>query len=136
MGGSIGESALVCQGQIWHSMLRAGGFPWARAFRAGTVRWERKGEQARDLLRHGVLSEKGRRSPSRPHLDFLAHGRRSDGYMGSLKNERLLIQVRCRSGRSSINDFQMLYVTKPVFSSDQCGLCGIILCEFFSIVKS
>ena len=44
---------------------------------------ERKGEQARDLLRDGVLSEKGRRSPSRPHLDFLAHGRRSAGYMGS-----------------------------------------------------
>jgi len=126
MGGSIGQSALVCQGQTRHSMLRAGGFPWTRAFRAGKVRWERKGEQARDLpafaespvrnggyecekgihrslltaiasaagvgeggsasagsaedvkmlraaargasLRDGVLSEKGRRSPSRRHL--------------------------------------------------------------------
>ena len=38
-----------------------------------------RGEQAGDLLRDGVLSEKGWRSPSRPHLDFLAHGRRSDG---------------------------------------------------------
>jgi hypothetical protein len=52
--------------------------------RAGMVCRERKGEPARDLLRGGVLSEKGRRSPSRPHLDFLAHGRRSDGYMGSI----------------------------------------------------
>jgi len=27
--------------------------------------------------------------------------------MGSLKNERLLIQVRCRSKRSSTDDYQM-----------------------------
>ena len=27
--------------------------------------------------------------------------------MGSLKNERLLIQVRCRSERSSTEDYQM-----------------------------
>ena len=57
------------------------------------------------MLRDGVLSEKGRRSPSRRHLDFLAHGRRSDGYRGSLKNERLLIQVRRGSERSSTNDY-------------------------------
>ena len=44
---------------------------------------ERKGEQARDLLRDGVLSEKGRRTPSRTHLDFLAHGRRSAGYLSA-----------------------------------------------------
>ena len=52
---------------------------------AGMVCRERQEEQARDLLRDGALSEKGRRSPSRPHLDFyfLAHGRRSAGYMGS-----------------------------------------------------
>jgi hypothetical protein len=48
----------VCQGKTWHRMLRTGGFPWARAFRAGTVRWERKWEQARDLLRGGVLRGK------------------------------------------------------------------------------
>jgi len=47
--------------------------------RAGMVCHERKEEQARDLLRDGILSEKGRRSPSRPYRDFLAHGRRSDG---------------------------------------------------------
>ena len=34
-------------------------------------------------LRDGVLSEKRRRSPSMPHLDFFAHGGRSVGYMGS-----------------------------------------------------
>jgi hypothetical protein len=43
---------------------------------------------------------------------FLAHGSRSDGYMGSLKNERLLIQVRCRSGRSSTDDNQMKSVQR------------------------
>ena len=64
-------------------MSGAGGLRWTGPFRGGIVRWERKGEQARDLLRDGVLSEKRRRSPSRPHLDFLVHGRRSAGYMGS-----------------------------------------------------
>ena len=53
----------------------------------GVVSWysgcERKGEQARDLLRDGVLSEKRQRSHSRPHLDFLAHGRRSAGYLSA-----------------------------------------------------
>ena len=54
-------------------------------FRAGIVRWERKGEQARDLLRDGVLSEKKAEVTMQAHLDFyfLAHGRRSAGYMGS-----------------------------------------------------
>jgi len=89
----------VCQGRSWHIMLRAQGLRWTGVFRAGIVRWERKGEQARDLLRDGVLSEKRRRSPSRPHLDFyfLAHGRSSAGYMGSPRNERLQIQV-CQVG--------------------------------------
>ena len=53
----------------------------------GVASWysgcERKGEHARDLLRDGVLSEKARRSPSRPHLDFMAHGRRSAGYLSA-----------------------------------------------------
>jgi hypothetical protein len=81
-------------------MLRAGGLRWTGVFRR-----ERKGEQARDLLRDGVLSGKRRRSLSRPHLDFFANGRRPDGYMGSLKNERLVIQVPRGSERSSTNDF-------------------------------
>jgi len=103
---SIGESALVSRENLaqhvedWRIVAD-------EDFPAGMVCRERKEEQARDLLRGGVLSEKRRRSPSRPHLDFLAHGRRSDGYMGSLKNERLLIQVRCRSERSSTEDYQM-----------------------------
>ncbi len=76
----------------------------SEGIRAGMVCRERKEEQPRDLLRDGVLSEKRRGTPSGRHLDFLAHGRRSDGYMGSLKNERLLIQVRRGSERSSTND--------------------------------
>ena len=64
-------------------MLRAGGLRWTGVFRTGIVRCERKGDQARDLLRDGVLNEKGRRSPSRPHLDFLAHGRRPAGYLSA-----------------------------------------------------
>jgi hypothetical protein len=75
--------------------------------RAGMVRCERKGEQARDLMRYGVLSEKRRSSPCMPHVGFPAHGRRSAGYMGSPRNERLLIQVCRGSERSSINNYQM-----------------------------
>ena len=37
-------------------ILGAGGLQWTGLFRAGTVRFERKGEQARDLLRADVLS--------------------------------------------------------------------------------
>jgi hypothetical protein len=55
--------------------------------RAGMVCPERKEEQDRGLLRGGVLSERGRRSPSRTRLDFMAHGRRSAGDTGSPKNE-------------------------------------------------
>ena len=59
MAGSVREFAVVRQGQTWHGMLRTGGLPWRMAFRDGVVRCERKGGQARDLLRGGVLSEKG-----------------------------------------------------------------------------
>ena len=78
--------------------------------RAGMVCRERKEEQPRDLLRDGVLSEKRRGTPSGPNLDFLAHGRRSAGDMGSPNSERLLIQVRRGYERSSTNDFPM----KPI----------------------
>jgi hypothetical protein len=42
---------------------------------------EHEGEQARDLLRDGVLSEKGggHSATDTPNLDFLAHGRWSAG---------------------------------------------------------
>jgi len=70
LGRNIGDSGLVCQGQTWHIMLGTRVFRWTGVFRAGIVRQERKGEQARDLLRDGVLSEKGRRTPSRRHLDL------------------------------------------------------------------
>jgi flavin-dependent dehydrogenase len=73
-------------GKTWHSMLRTGGLRWTRSSQAGIVRWERKGEHSRDLLRDGVLSERGRRPPSRPHPDFTAHGRTSARDMGSPKN--------------------------------------------------
>ena len=56
--------------------------------------------------------------------------------MGSPKHERLLIQWLRGRAVIPVSAYQMLYVTKPVFSSDQCGLYGIILCEFFSVVKS
>jgi hypothetical protein len=45
MGRNIGQSALVCQGQTWHSMLRAGGLRWARAFRAGIAHREPEGNR-------------------------------------------------------------------------------------------
>jgi hypothetical protein len=75
MAGSVGEFAVGCQGQTWPNMLGTRVFRWTGVFRAGIVRWERKGEQARDLLRDGVLSEKSRRTPSRPHVGFRAYGR-------------------------------------------------------------
>ena len=53
-----------------------------------------------------------------------------------LRHERLQVQVRHEKERSSTNDYQMLYVTNPVFSSGKWGLYGIILCEFVLIVKS
>ena len=51
-------------------------------------------------------------------------------------NERLQIQWLRDRAVIPNNDYQMLYVTKPVFSSYKCGLHGIILCEFFTVVKS
>jgi hypothetical protein len=47
----------------------------SEGIRAGMVCRERKEAQARDLIRDGVLSEKGRRSPSRLHVGFRAYGR-------------------------------------------------------------
>ena len=85
MGGSIGQSALVYQGQTWHSMLRAGGLRWTGAAQDDMGLSEREWLEALSLLRNNVLSEKGRSSPSRSHLDFycLAHGRRSAGYLSA-----------------------------------------------------
>ena len=59
MARSIGEFAVACQERSWHIILRAGGLGWTRASQAGVVRCERKGEQARDLLRGGILRGKG-----------------------------------------------------------------------------
>ena len=58
LGRNIGDSGLVCQGQTWHIMLGTRVFRWTGVFRAGKVRCECKGDQPRDLLRDGVLSEK------------------------------------------------------------------------------
>jgi hypothetical protein len=54
MGRSIGDSGLVCQEKDGHIMLTGRGLALTRAYRTGIVR-ERKGEQARDLLRDGRL---------------------------------------------------------------------------------
>jgi len=49
------------------------------------VRRERERMEALSLLRNNVLSEKRRRLPSRPHLDFyfLGHARTSAGYLSA-----------------------------------------------------
>ena len=77
MGGSIEESALVCQERNGHSMLGGQGMRWTGAAQDDMGLSEREGMEALSLPGSNVLSEKGRSSPSRPHLDFLAHGRRS-----------------------------------------------------------
>jgi hypothetical protein len=56
---SIRESGFVCQGRSRHIILRTGGLGWTKASQAGVVRCERKGVQARELLRGGVLRRKG-----------------------------------------------------------------------------
>jgi len=63
----------------------ARGLRWTGAAQDDMGLSEREWLEALSLLRNNVLSEKGRSSPSMPHLDFyfLAHGRRSAGYMGS-----------------------------------------------------
>ena len=75
--------------------------------RAGMVCRERKEEQARDLLRGGVLRVEGGSITLQAACQFPGLWQRSGAYMGSPKNERLLIQVRCRSERSSTDDYQM-----------------------------
>jgi len=75
-----------------------------RASQAGMVRCERKEEQARDLLRDGVLKGKGAKTSLQATCPFPGLWQRSAGYMGSPRNERLLIHVRRGSERSSTND--------------------------------
>ena len=58
LGRNIGDFGLGCQGQTCHIMLGTRVFRGTGVCRAGIVRWERKGEQARDLLRDGVLRGK------------------------------------------------------------------------------
>ena len=73
--------------------------------RAGIVCRERKEEQARDLLRDGVLRGKEAKTILQATCRFPGLWERSAAYMGSPKNERLLIQVRRESERSSTNDY-------------------------------
>jgi hypothetical protein len=50
---------------------------------AGMVRYERKGEQARDLLRGGVLRGKGTKITLHAARRFRSQAERSAGYSGS-----------------------------------------------------
>jgi len=73
----------VCQGQTWQTWHRANLAQHVEdcrtavdeGVRAGMVCRERKEEQARDLLRGGVLSQKGGgHSPSRISISWLMGG--------------------------------------------------------------
>ena len=52
-------------------------------FPVGRVRFERKGEQARDLLRGGVLGRKGANITLHAAYRFRSQTERSTGYSGS-----------------------------------------------------
>ena len=83
MGRSIRGSGVVCQGKTWRRMLGTGGLGWTRASQAGVVRCERKGEQARDLLRGGILRGKGASITLHAAYRFRPQTERSVGYSGS-----------------------------------------------------
>jgi len=52
------------------------------------------------------------------------------------KNQSQLLLTIRMVARDGCEAYDTLYVTNPVFSSDWCGLYGIILYKFFGVVKS
>ena len=130
MGGSIRGFGLVCQGQTWHSVVRAGGFLSTGAFRVGAVRWERKWEQSRDLLRGGVLKGKGAKTSLQATYRFPGLWQKVRRVYGVAQERAITDQVRSGSERSSTNDCQMWPVARteigPVTISKLTRRLGMI----------
>jgi hypothetical protein len=76
-------------------------------FRACIVLWERKGEQARDLLRGGLFGEKKAEVTFQAASRFLGSWEEVRRVYGVAQERVITDQVRRGSERSSTNDCQM-----------------------------